>query len=438
MKKIFLLFGLIVATASAPASTGVQLRLDPDQKIIPTRGDDEVVLRIGIVGDSGTSRKRAPLNVCVVLDRSGSMQGAKLEKAKAGAIQVVEHLSSDDFFSLVAYDSKVEVLIPPRQAIDKERIEGRIQRIQTGGGTALYAAVERGGDLLGDDNRSKRLPRIILLSDGLANVGPSSPAEINSLGRRLARQGIPVTTIGVGDDFSEEVMSGLAEASDANYYYVKDVEKLPDIFSRELGELLALRGTDIRVDIQCPRGVRPMGFLGRPEKFENGHCVVRLNSVASGQSRYLFLRCKPEEREARELAEIQLSYRSPEDDSIVERKSEVARIEFSNDPARLQDGRNSEVIAQRDLMRSAEAKDEAIRLADRRDYDAARDCLNQQMRSLQSSGASAPKAMQAEIEVEIRNLKTQADKLERGHYGAGERKQLQSESWNYRNSKQSY
>ena len=88
------------------------------------------------------------------------------------------------------------------------------------------------------------------------------------LGSDLSERGISVTTIGVGDDYNEDLMAGLAEASDANYYYVKDTEKLPEIFAKELGELLTVAARDVRIEIVCPDGVKPLGFIGRAEKFD--------------------------------------------------------------------------------------------------------------------------------------------------------------------------
>src|SRR5208337_1493072 len=128
------------------------------------------------------------------------------------------------------------------------------------GSTALYAGVKMGADQLQEYFSSKRINRVILLSDGIANVGPSSPRQLCRLGNDLAERGISVTTIGVGDNYNEDVMAGLAEASDANYYYVQDTEKLPEIFAKELGELLTVAARDVRIEITCPDGVEPIGF----------------------------------------------------------------------------------------------------------------------------------------------------------------------------------
>merc|ERR1712023_113770 len=109
-----------------------------------------------------------------------------------------------------------------------------IKRIETGGSTALYGGVEAGGRQLDKFLSKQRINRVMLLSDGIANVGPSSNREISQLGSRLSKSGVSVTTIGLGHDYNETLMTSLAEASDANYYYVADVEELPGVFKDEL------------------------------------------------------------------------------------------------------------------------------------------------------------------------------------------------------------
>ncbi|MEZ5406121.1 MAG: VWA domain-containing protein [Verrucomicrobiia bacterium] len=226
---------------SVHAKETLEVKVNPDQEVLLVDDEKEVAIKIDLTASRIPHyHHRLPLNLAVVLDRSGSMEGAKLEQAKQAAIALVNQLSDDDIFSLVVYDNEVQILIPAQPVEDKDRLKSRISRIEAGGGTALYAGVEQGADQVQRYFSAKKINRVILLSDGLANIGPSSNHEISALGRRIAKDGIAVTTMGIGDDYNEDLMASLAEASDANYYYVKDVEDLPDIFSKELGELFPL------------------------------------------------------------------------------------------------------------------------------------------------------------------------------------------------------
>jgi Ca-activated chloride channel family protein len=151
---------------------------------------------------------------------------------------------------------RVDVLFPSQHVVDRETLKAQVQRIEPGGSTALYAGVESGGkQLLNNiESRTERINRVILLSDGLANVGPSSTSALKGLGRSLSRQGVSVTTIGVGEDYNEDLMSGLAEGSDANYYYVQDAEKLPEAM---FGKVSHGQGTASFADFLSSSGSSP-------------------------------------------------------------------------------------------------------------------------------------------------------------------------------------
>ncbi len=188
-------------------------------------GEQEVVVKIDLRAVPHIKGERSPLNIAVVLDRSGSMAGKKLEQAKQAAAMLVDQLDDRDVFSLVAYESEVEVLVPATMASDKRALHRAIERMVSGGSTALYDGVKSGARQLEEFLSDQRINRVLLLSDGIANVGPSSSREIANLGRRISQDGIAVTTIGLGGDYNEDLLAALAEASDANYYYVQDVDR---------------------------------------------------------------------------------------------------------------------------------------------------------------------------------------------------------------------
>ena len=211
------------------------LRVTPDRDCVYERGPREVIVQVEVEGRKADDSRRAPMNLSIVLDRSGSMEGAKIEKARQAAAMAVDKLGDDDFFSLVTYDNETDLLIAPERIggrDHREDLKARIHRIQPGGSTALHAGVVLGAKQVRRYFARERVNRVILLSDGIANVGPSSTSDLASLGRELRGDGIAVSTIGLGDDYNEDLMTALAEASNANYYYVKDAEKLPVASSR--------------------------------------------------------------------------------------------------------------------------------------------------------------------------------------------------------------
>ena len=384
--------------------------------------------------------RRTPLNLAVVLDKSGSMTGAKLEKTKQAAMQLVDRLAPDDIFSLVIFSDEAQVLVPAQKVEDKDALKEKIESIEADGSTALYAGVKMGADQLQEFFSSKRINRVILLSDGLANVGPSSPRELRRLGSDLAERGISVTTIGVGDDYNEDLMAGLAEASDANYYYVKDTEKLPEIFAKELGELLTVAARDVRIEIICPDGVKPLGFIGRAEKFESQQATVNLSQFTTGQNRYLFLRCLVN-GEQPEVARVNVNYKDELDDGSVQSASGVARIDFTDDQKLSDKSVNGAVVAQKELMLTAVAKDEAIAQADAGNYQQAATILKAQAAALNSAYRRRAAGVQIQIRAETNNLDDFSGESAAlaaaagGGFDSATRKSLQEQSYNTRNSK---
>ena len=430
-----LAFGL----SSAGAAT-LNLQLDSDRRLVPAGKRQEVVVKIQL--DSETARKpnRLPLNIAVVVDHSGSMAGAKIEKTKQAAMQLIDQLTPRDNLALVEFDDRVNVLFPSQQVLDREALKAQVQRIEPGGSTALYAGVEAGGkQLLDIESRSERINRVILLSDGLANVGPSSTSAMKGLGRSLSRQGVSVTTIGVGDDYNEDLMSGLAEASDANYYYVQDAEKLLEIFAKELGGLQAVTARDVQVVITCADGVEPIDLIGRPEKFADGKTVVEFGPFASGQKRYLFLRCLIKAQDAvaqMDLASVKVTYRDEINGSQEVSTEQDARIGVSNNEEEVMAAVNQTVAVERELQLNALVKDQAMSDADAGNYRNAAESLRANAQKLEAIGAGAPLPIRENLESQAREQRTRADEIDASGMSKSLRKAIQSESFNRKSGKE--
>ena len=442
-KTILLTIGLATAfAANLLAGETLQLNLVPERGYFVKNSPQEVVIKIDLSAIAGRQKvHRTPLNLAVVLDRSGSMTGAKLEKTKQAAMQLVDRLAPNDIFSLVIFSDEARVLVPAQRVEDKDALKEKIESIQADGSTALYAGVKMGANQLQEFFSSKRINRVILLSDGLANVGPSSTRDLRRLGSDLAERGISVTTIGVGDDYNEDLMAGLAEASDANYYYVKDTEKLPEIFAKELGELLTVAARDVRIEIVCPDGVKPLGFIGRAEKFDSQRATVNLSQFTTGQNRYLFLRCLVDGKRP-DVAWVNVNYTDELGDGSVQTATGTAKVDFTDDQRLSDKSVNGAVVAQKELMLTAVAKDEAMAQADVGNYAEAAKILTAQNRALAAAYPAAPGAIQSQLRAETNNLFYFSDQIGGGGGGFGgggydsaTRKAMQSQSYQTRNSK---
>ncbi|MFP4057720.1 MAG: vWA domain-containing protein [Candidatus Brocadiia bacterium] len=303
---------VLALTLSGAAADKVKLDVALGKPVLLAGREETTHLKVSLTGFVLESEKeRAPVNVAIVLDKSGSMRGEKLAQAKEAARQAVERLGSRDTVAIVAYDHTVNVLLPAARATDKPAIAAAIDRIAAGGNTALFAGVSKGAEELRKFLDKNRANRIILLSDGLANVGPSSPAELGSLGASLIKENISVTTIGLGLGYNEDLMTELARRSDGNHAFVAEPADLPKIFSHEFGDVLSVVAQEVVVRIHCADGIRPLRLLGREGIIDGQTVTTTLNQLYSSQEKYVLLEVQvppSEEGAVRDVASVSLSY----------------------------------------------------------------------------------------------------------------------------------
>ncbi len=430
---------LPVSTFGAEGSP-VEIRIGVDRPMVPNDGNEQrVIIKIDLEGAKTVGLSRTPVNLAVVLDRSGSMSGKKLEQAKQAAHMLIDQLDESDIFSLVMYDTEVEVLVPARKlGKGKRDIQRRISRIQTGGSTALYDGVNSGGRELREFLSEGRINRVMLLSDGIANVGPSSNREIATLGQQLAREDISVTTVGLGDDYNENLMTALSEASDANYYYVADVEQLPEVFRSELGELKSLVARNITIRIECPEGVRPIRFLGRPEKLDSRKETIEFKTLSSDQTRELFLECAIESEalgEISEIVQVDLEFGDVENPSATQRLKKTVVVGYTKDLKLAERTVDQGLVAEAAIYDNAVETEKAIALADQGNIAACRVQLESQEVNLTKAWAVAPASQKAEIREELNAVSEAKADLSDETLSKSQRKKLKTSAYQFRNSR---
>ncbi len=289
---------------------------------------------------------RASVNVALVIDTSGSMQGEKIARAREAAILAIRSLGPRDIASVVEYDDCVRVMVPATKLTDPEPICAAIRRLEPGKGTALFAGVSKGAEEVRKFLDRSRVNRIILLSDGIANVGPSSPAELGDLGASLVKEGIAVTTIGLGTGFNEDLMSQLARRSDGNHYFVENSADLARIFKGELGDVLAVAAQEVAVKIECADGIRPIRVLGREADITGQRVVTLLNQIYSEQEKYVILELEvpaSSAGQARPVASVEVSYVNMQTRTTDVLSSSIA-VRFSDSDVEVERAINKDVV----------------------------------------------------------------------------------------------
>ena len=415
------------------ASPDVVCRIESERGVLPANQTAKTVLKITLGAPPAPSGiSRPPVNLCIVMDRSGSMSGAKMDQAREAAIAALRRLDSRDFFSLVVYDHEVETVVPARRADNLEWIEARIRSVDARGNTALFAGVSQGAAEIRKNLDSGCVSRIVLLSDGLANVGPSSPDDLGRLGASLRKENVSVTTVGVGTDYNENLMAQLAQQSDGNTYFVGNVRDLPRIFSAELGDVLSVVARQVRIVVECADDVRPLRLIGRDGRIDGQTVELDLNQLYGGQEKYVLLEVEvspAEEGGERRIARARCEY-----ENLVTRQSAVAdgvsSVSFSRAEEKVQASLNAPVAKVVVLNEAAAAKDDALRLVDADRPEEAAAVLRSRSSSIRSVAAQIG---DSSMEREAERLDQSAIQAELRQLPADLRKEMKASSFQLRN-----
>ena len=375
---------LTVPLALPSTANAAELKLEADlgQTVLPTSKAGSVFLRLNLKSlTAAKSERRAPINVAIVIDRSGSMQGDRIAAAKEGARVALKRLSSDDTVALVSFNHEVEVLSPSAPLSNsRDKLIEAIDNLQASGTTALHAGVKEGGRQVEAFVSDNNVNRVILLSDGLANVGPSTPGELAELGRRLASKGISVSTIGLGLDYNEDLMQRLAAASDGNHVFVERPSDLAEIFDREFGDALSVSARDITITIECKLGFKPMRILGRDGSIDGEKVTLKLNQLQAGNERYVVVELQaPEGRSegAADVADVTVTYVDLDKGGSPSRAEAKPSVRFSNNAKEVEDGLNKPVMSQVTQQIATEKSEKAVELRDAGDIAGARKVLEE-------------------------------------------------------------
>lgn len=394
--RLGIVLALVLVLAGPARAGGPTLTLSVGHPVTATDQASTTWLKVALSGQALDGRRgRTPVNVAFVIDRSGSMTGEKIRDARRAALAALDHLGADDIVSVVIYDHLVDVLVPATKLTDRGAVERAIRGIETRGDTALFAGVARGAAEVRKFAAPGFVNRVVLLSDGLANVGPSSPGALGELGTSLGREGLSVTTIGLGHGYNEDLMTVLARRSDGTHYFAERSTDLATVFRYELGDLTSVVAQDVRVRVECADGVRPLRALGLDAWIADRVVTASMNQLYAGQERFVMIEVQvpAHGREGSyDVARAEVTYREPLEGTTVSLGGSVG-VRAScdvGDVARAEDGR---VLADATLLLATERARQAVLLRDEGRVEEARHLLLDNVRDLQDGAKrwNAPK-----------------------------------------------
>lgn len=193
-----------------------------------------------------------PLNLCMIIDRSTSMQGANMDVVKATAIQIIRKLKPQDYFSLVVFSDRAEVIIPAQSGADVKRLESRVQMIQCSGATEIFSGLETGYNELLRNARGSSSSHMILLTDGRTYGDEPKCIE---LAHKAAEKKITIRGLGIGTEWNDAFMDELASITGGSSMYISRPEDIQRILLEQINRLSMTYAEDVRLEFTLPKEI---------------------------------------------------------------------------------------------------------------------------------------------------------------------------------------
>lgn len=301
--------------------------------------------------------RRAPINVCLVIDRSGSMEGEPLEYVKRACDFVVDMLEPNDILSIVTFEEQVDVLMPARRVVNKALVKEHIHRIEVGNTTNLYDGLMAGCMQIASvlQQTPGYVNRVLILTDGEPTAGLK---DFNSIVTQVAEQkarGISITALGFGSEYNEELMAGIARRSGGNYYYIQRPDLLPEVFRRELESLMTITAKNVRVRFDLTRWTQMRQVYGYQPSFSQRIVEISVPDIERGSVRTVLAEMEFERRPPGiyRVAKIEVVY----DDVVNNRAERITAdcvFEFTTDRSLLASGVHQVVYNELEIAQASQ------------------------------------------------------------------------------------
>ncbi len=295
-----------------------------------TPGSSDVFVTVDVTGAEVPGARRSPVNLALVIDRSGSMSGYKLQQAKQAARQLVGMLKDEDRLAIVHYGSDVKAL-PGMQATasNRERMRQYIEGIWDEGGTNISAGLTTGQHQVNAARAEYQVNRIILISDGQPTEGVTDEESLKQVVKNIRAQGVTVSSIGVGTDFNEDLMQAFAEYGAGAYGFLEDAGKLASIFQKDLQQASTQVARNVELSFELPEGVMLGEVLGYRAHQAGRTVRVPMPDFSAGQTERVVARVTvtgSSVGQAVDVTGLKLTYTDLLKDGTVESKASLSAM----------------------------------------------------------------------------------------------------------------
>jgi Ca-activated chloride channel family protein len=316
-------------TKGARVTTGDTLLVDArlGHASLPkgSRGETYLFAQVGASEDKLSASSSPPMNLAVVIDRSGSMKGERIANAMNGAVAALERMRDGDSITVVSFDTSADVVVPPTRvsasgldalgrpsASSRPSIEAAIRSIRLGGDTCISCGLEEGMRQLSRASVSgDHIDRMVLLSDGATNAGIRDMSGLRAMAGRMRGRGATISTIGVDVDFDEKIMAAIASEANGHHYFVANAGGLPAVFGQEFDDLLASVAKDAELTIELAPGVEVAEVFDRSFRREGNKLIVPFGTFSAKQEKTVLVKLRvPTDRDGDQpVADLKLAFR---------------------------------------------------------------------------------------------------------------------------------
>jgi uncharacterized protein YegL len=229
---------LIVASSSA-------MKCTVNRSYVKANAGGVVFVAIDFTPPQVATVYRQNMNVSLAVDCSGSMSGGKLTRAKESALALSQQLSPNDIISVVSFESHAKVKLKATKAYDSTAIQGAIEKIELGGGTNMYGGLEHSyKETLKNSGNAGTISRVLLLTDGQPTEGKTNDNDFVKLAQKIRDDGITITTLGIGNDYNDALLTKIAQTGGGLWYHIRDPSRdLGEIFKEQVTQMI---GTLVR------------------------------------------------------------------------------------------------------------------------------------------------------------------------------------------------
>lgn len=276
-----------IPAAVTPASVEFTLQLGQNALL---HGSQTTVAMVEVKGAETASTTRTPVTMAVVIDASGSMRGDKMEDAQAAAHALIDQLAEGDRLSIISYDTRVTTHLAISEiGADRSAAHAAVNAIEPRGNTCVSCGIAAGYESLTTAPYS-HVRRLVMLSDGNANRGVTDSTQLGEQAQAAREtQHSATSTIGIGTDYNEEILSSISAGGSGAFYFLHDSAEIASVLQRELASLASTVATSVAVELRPAEGVTLGDSSSLGATREGDSVLFNLGQIAAGDVRRLLV-----------------------------------------------------------------------------------------------------------------------------------------------------